>query len=201
MKRLFAALSAFLLIASLASCGGGDQPASSAATSSVAAASSEAEDTSSAAEESKDVSSKAASSAAASKAASKVTSSKAPAETTSSKQEGSTKKYASMKAYVESAEAQAELDATKEAVKAMGMDIKLTAEGDKMVYTYTYLQQMQFDETTKATLKEALNAQADTFKALANMIKTVVNVDSPSIVVRYLNADGTEITAQEFKAD
>ncbi len=197
MKRLFAALSAFLLIASLASCGGGDQPASSAATGSVAAVSSEAEDTSSAAEESKDVSSKAASSA----AASKVASSKAPIETPSSKQEGTSKKYASMKAYVESAEAQKEVESTKEAVKAMGMDIKLTAEGDKMVYTYTYLQQMQFDETTKATLKEALNAQADTFKALANMIKTVVNVDSPSIVVRYLNADGTEITAQEFKAD
>lgn len=213
MKKILAALSAFLLVVSLVSCGG-DQPASSAGTGSdTAVVSSEAEKNSGMTASTQDASSEAVSSVAVSSASnaskassskvtsSKTVSSKSATSTTSSKAETTTKKYPSMKAYVESAEAQAEIEASKEAIEAMGMSVKLTAEGDKMVYTYTYLQQLQIDDTVKAALKESLNAQTNTFTTLANTLKTVVDVSKPSIVLRYLNADGTEIISQEFKAD
>lgn len=44
-------------------------------------------------------------------------------------------------------------------------------------------------------------SQADTFKNVASSIKAAVEVENPVVVVRYLNADGSEIYSEEFAAE
>ena len=165
MKKILAALSTFLLVASLVSCGDSGKPSSSA------------------------------------DAGSGTTAVSSPAATTSSKATDSTKKFSSVKDYVESPDVQKELEAANQTVEAMGMTLKVTGDTSKMVYTYTYKQQLQVNDEVKNTLKTMLDGQKATFTAIANVLKSVVDVDNPSVVLRYLNADGTEILSQEFKAE
>lgn len=81
----------------------------------------------------------------------------------------------------------------------MGLDLKITGEGNKLIYTYTYATQLDEDGVAEQ-LKEGLNAQASTFEGVASNLKDVINVDNPVVVVTYLNKDGTVLHTQEFTA-
>ena len=99
-------------------------------------------------------------------------------------------KFASVEDYLANEQVQEQLQPSIDSVKNMGLDLKITGEGNKLIYTYTYATQLDEDGVAEQ-LKEGLNAQASTFEGVASNLKDVINVDNPVVVVTYLNKDGT----------
>lgn len=108
-------------------------------------------------------------------------------------------KFASVEDYLANEQVQEQLQPSIDSVKNMGLDLKITGEGNKLIYTYTYATQLDEDGVAEQ-LKEGLNAQASTFEGVASNLKDVINVDNPVVVVTYLNKDGTVLHTQEFTA-
>ena len=89
------------------------------------------------------------------------------------------------------------ITATVQEDGTLTMDI--VAEGNKLVYVYTYQTDLDI-EATKEALATAIEQQASVFENVAKEIKNAVNVENPIVEVRYLAKDGTEIYSQEFTA-
>ncbi len=109
-------------------------------------------------------------------------------------------KYATVEDFVNSDVLQNQLADLKTSLTQQGMDIAVTGEGNKLIYTYTYTDLTDTTGMAEA-LKEAMASQADTFKNVANSLKAAVAVDNPVVVVRYLDANGGEIYSEEFAAE
>ena len=108
-------------------------------------------------------------------------------------------KFASVEDYLANEQVQEQLQPSIDSVKNMGLDLKITGEGNKLIYTYTYATQLDEDGVAEQW-KEWLNAQASSFEGVASNLKDVINVDNPVVVVTYLNKDGTVLHTQEFTA-
>ncbi len=108
-------------------------------------------------------------------------------------------KMNSINDFVNTTEFQDQIEDLKETLRDQGLDMEITAEGNKLIYTYRYLVEVD-TETVKETLETGLDAQEGTFKAIAQSIATAVNVESPVIVVRYLDQEGNLICEREFAA-
>ena len=130
-----------------------------------------------------------------------VSSKEASSSEASASSEGSstavTGKYASVEEYVESDLFQTQLKSAMSSLS--GMDLKVTGEGDKLVYTYTYDEGIATDGLASA-LSSAMETQASTFESLASSLKLAVDVENPVVAVRYLAHDGTEIYSHEYTA-
>lgn len=113
---------------------------------------------------------------------------------------GSSKKYSSVEDFVNSDELQSEIAKAIESIEGMGIDLAVSAEGDKFVYTYTYEEIENFDGMADA-LEQGLNAEKKTFIDLANEIKGEVKVENPIVVVRYVDANGELVYEGEFAAE
>lgn len=109
-------------------------------------------------------------------------------------------KYATVAEYVASDELQSQLSSLKESLASSGMDIDITGEENKLIYTYTYPEGTPTDGLADG-LATAIEAQASTFKGVAASLKLVVDTDSPVVVVTYVTSDGTEIFTTEFTAE
>lgn len=109
-------------------------------------------------------------------------------------------KFASVEEYVASEELQSQLSTMKESLASSGMDISITGEGNKLIYTYTYPEGTPTDGLADS-LAAAIEGQTSTFKSVASALKLVVDVDSPVVVVSYVTSDGTEIFSTEFTAE
>lgn len=114
---------------------------------------------------------------------------------------GSTKPYDTMAAYVASDELQEQLGTLTRSMESSGMEVDIVAEGDKMVYVYTFVTQIDLTDAAVEALSNAISAQEDTFKEICTSIQTVVDVEKPVVAVRYINADGSKIFEQEFSAE
>ena len=106
-------------------------------------------------------------------------------------------KYASIADYVASDEVQKSI----ELLSGMeGLDIKLKANGNKMIYEYQYTtiaKQAGMEEA----LKSVLEGQKSVFINAANELKNEVNVDNPVVAVTYLDKNGDLIYSQDFAAN
>lgn len=109
------------------------------------------------------------------------------------------KKYKSVEAYVNSDEVQEVLDTLEGQMSGTGMSIEITAEGDKMVYTYTYDNVAKADGMAES-LESAMKAEDDTFQSTADEIKKVVKAKNPSVVIKYVDMNGEEIYSKEYVA-
>lgn len=172
--RLMACVVAFAMVLSLAACSG-DSKSSSSSKSESSAASSEVA-SSKAAESSE------ASSEASSKAATGVR----------------TEKYASVEEFLADPAVKDQLETMMSSL-GDGMDITLTGEGDKLIYTFTFSEEVDI-EATKAAMEEQMNSDtfATTFKGIAGTLPDAIDVANPSVVVTYNAVDGTEIYSQEY---
>ena len=112
------------------------------------------------------------------------------------------KKAASLEEYLTSI--QDEIDAQ---IAALGDDMKLEvkADGNKLVYSYQYAYDVAESLGVDInTVKEALDVQLvdesviSQFQDVLSDIQKVVP-SAEAVVVKYLNADGSEITSKEFK--
>ena len=102
--------------------------------------------------------------------------------------------------YVNSDLIQNQISSIKESLAESGMDMEVTGEDNKLIYTYTYSELTQVDGMADA-LASGLDAQADTFKSVAKSLKAAVDEENPVVVVRYMDANGDEIYSQEFAAE
>ncbi len=109
-------------------------------------------------------------------------------------------KYATVDEYVNSDAVQAELATVMEQMEGSGMQMDVYGDGNKLVYAYTY--DVEIDaEQAAPLLEEALAAEADTFEDVAASLKSAVDVENPTVVVTYLNPDGSVIYSAEFTAN
>ncbi len=109
------------------------------------------------------------------------------------------RKFDTMESFIASDVMQSQLKEAKDSVEDGTLTIDIVAEGDKLVYVYTYQQDIDVDYAKEA-LASALDQQASTFENVAKEIKNAVNIENPVVVVRYLTKDGSEIYSQEFTA-
>ena len=106
-------------------------------------------------------------------------------------------KYASIADYV----ALDEIQKSVELLNGMeGLDIKLKADGNKMIYEYTYTTIAKQTGMEEA-LKSALESQKNIFINAANELKNQVNIDNPIVTVTYLDKNGDLIYSQDFPAN
>lgn len=122
------------------------------------------------------------------------------AETQDNEKDSDSDKYASIEEYISSDAVQAELATLKESVAGQGLSMDITADGNKLIYTYTYTDVEKTDDMVTA-LKEGMVAQEASFTALADALKLEVDVENPVVVIEYLDANGEEIYSQEYTAE
>lgn len=108
--------------------------------------------------------------------------------------------YGSMAEYVNSDEVQSILDALKSQMTGSGMNIAITADGDKMIYTYTY-DSIEKQDGMAEQLESAMKTQESTFQSSANEIAKIVKADKPSVVISYVDCKGQIIYSREFTAE
>ncbi len=100
--------------------------------------------------------------------------------------------------YVKSDAVQSQMDTLKGSL-GEGMDIDVSAEGNKLVYTFTFGNLDGVDtETLSATLESGLEQQKSTFETVASQLKEAVKADDVSVLVEYVTGDGTALASKEF---
>lgn len=110
------------------------------------------------------------------------------------------KKYKSVEAYVKSSEVQDVLKQTESAMGS-GVDVDITADGDKMVYTFKYNTIELADQPDlSAQLESAMGTQDSTFQEAADDMKKLVKADKPSVVIEYVDKNDEVIFSKEYVA-
>lgn len=110
-------------------------------------------------------------------------------------------KAATVEDYLSKPEVKAQMDAMSESLGSSGMQIKISGEGNKLIYDYTFDAQQDVPDELKTALEDAMTAQASVFSSIATTLKTEAKVSDPVVVVRYLNADGSLILEKEYTAN
>lgn len=107
--------------------------------------------------------------------------------------------YDSMEEYASSDLVQNILNSTLEEYKTDEIGFAIRGEGNRLIYEYTYKTLAMTEEMTPL-LEEELEKQADALQSVADSLKDVVNVEQPTVVVRYLDMNGAQIAAREYTA-
>lgn len=79
-------------------------------------------------------------------------------------------------------------------------ELDVTVEGNTLVYTYTYSQNIDASLVDAVTqqLEESIDNSASTFTSVADMLEEESGIDGISVKVVYLNGDGTELMNKTF---
>ena len=109
------------------------------------------------------------------------------------------KEFSSISDYLNSDQVKTQLDSVKKQVEGSGMKIDVTAEGDKMVYTYTY-EKLEKTDGMAEQLESALKQQDSRFQNTCEEIKKYVDVDTAYVVIKYVDSKGTEIYSKEYSS-
>ena len=109
-------------------------------------------------------------------------------------------KFASMEEYAKSDAVQQQISSVQDMLGDSGMELSVTGEGNKLLYTYTCSGVTKSDALA-SSLESGLSAQEETFTSLASTLKGAVNVENPVVEVIYLDDAGEEIYSQEFAAE
>ncbi len=109
-------------------------------------------------------------------------------------------KYASISEFLADPDVSSQLESM---MSAMGddMQIDITGEGEKLVYTFTFTEELGDDlDSISAAMKEEMADESftATFEGIAASLSDAIEVTNPSVVVTYKAADGTEIYSQEY---
>ena len=114
--------------------------------------------------------------------------------------DASGKKFATVADFANSEEVQTQLELQKKSLDGSSMDIAITGEGNRLIYTLTYLE-LENGDGMAEELQQGLEAERETFVSVAKSIKLAVDVEDPIVVVQYLDSGGNEIYSAEFTAD
>ena len=108
-------------------------------------------------------------------------------------------KYTSIEAYISDPTIKSALDSAMPTDDTFTLEIK--AEGESLVYEYKYTETYEEIELMKETLESSASSMESSMVSVANTLKSIVDVENPKVVMRYLNGDGTLISEIEFGAD
>ena len=121
----------------------------------------------------------------------------------SSEAQAGTGTFATVADYLADPAMKQQLDALAEALEGSGMTMTIEAEGNALVYDYTFSTEM--DDATReaaaAALEDSLAQQADTFSSIAATLQQAVETDGVSVIVRYRDSNGDLLTEQSFPAN
>ncbi len=106
--------------------------------------------------------------------------------------------YDSVEEYLQSDIMQQMLETLKSSMQ--DVDIEVTANGNTLQYVYTYETEMDKD-VIGPILDKQMEAQASTFKGIAQQVKSVVNVDEVLVEVIFLNPDQTVLSKTTFSSE
>ncbi len=114
-------------------------------------------------------------------------------------------RYATIQDFLESDVMQNQLQKLQNTLEESGLNLQITAEGNKLVYTYVFDSLGELGDAgidlMAGLLEDAMEEQRGTFEQLANSLKLAVDMDDPVVEVRYLAPDGTVIYSAEFNGD
>lgn len=106
--------------------------------------------------------------------------------------------YDSVEDYLKTEEMQKMLDSLRASVS--GMNIEVSAQGNMLIYTYTYEEAMD-PATIGPILDEQMEKQASTFQMVAKQVKLVVSADEVLVQVVFQNPDGTVLSDTQFSSE
>jgi len=89
---------------------------------------------------------------------------------------------------------QAELDEAIALTRAMGMELEISTDGDILIYTYTFIQEVDVDLFILDTTDLRATAETDILPEMSDF-----GVDNPAVRFVYLNADGSLLDEFEFR--
>ena len=107
------------------------------------------------------------------------------------------KGYDTVADYINSDTVQKELETAKEAIEGSGMNLTITADGNKLVYTYKYDDVEKMDGMAEQ-LESAMSAQDSTFQNVADEMAKVVSASPVSVVIEYVDCNDEMIYSKEY---
>ena len=98
-------------------------------------------------------------------------------------------KDAALEKYFQTDEMQEMVQEAKDSVEGSGMSIEILAEGNTLIYEYTF-EEDSFDDSMLDAVKEqlvsGLESTASTFEEIASDLNDELKVENSKVVVRYL---------------
>ena len=112
-------------------------------------------------------------------------------------------KDAALEKYFQTDEMQEMVQEAKDSVEGSGMSIEILAEGNTLIYEYTF-EEDSFDDSMLDAVKEqlvsGLESTASTFEGIASDLNDELKVENSTVVVRYLY-NGETLVESEYTAD
>lgn len=112
-------------------------------------------------------------------------------------------KDAALEKYFQTDEMQQMVQEAKDSVEGSGMSIEILAEGNTLIYEYTF-EDGSFDESMIDAVKEqlvsGLESEASTFEGIASDLNDELKVDNSKVVVRYFY-NGESLAESEYSAN
>lgn len=112
-------------------------------------------------------------------------------------------KDAALEKYFQTDEMQEMVQEAKDSVEGSGMSIEILAEGNTLIYEYTF-EEDSFDDSMLDAVKEqlvsGLESTASTFEGIASDLNDELKVENSTVVVRYLY-NGETLADSEYTAD
>ena len=112
-------------------------------------------------------------------------------------------KDAALEEYFQTDEMQEIIQDAKDSVEGTGMSIELLAEGNTLIYEYTFEENNFNDselDTVTDQLVSRLESYASTFEGIASDLNDELKVENSTVVVRYLY-NGETLAESEYTAD
>ena len=112
-------------------------------------------------------------------------------------------KDAALENYFQTDVMQEMVQEAKDSVEGSGMSIEILAEGNTLIYEYTF-EEDSFDDSMLDAVKEqlvsGLESTASTFEGIASDLNDELKVENSTVVVRYLY-NGETLAESEYTAD
>lgn len=112
-------------------------------------------------------------------------------------------KDAALEKYFQTDQMQEMVQEAKDSVEGSGMSIEILAEGNTLIYEYTF-EEDSFDDSMLDAVKEqlvsGLESTASTFEGIASDLNDELKVENSTVVVRYLY-NGETLAESEYTAD
>ena len=109
-------------------------------------------------------------------------------------------KDAALEEYFQTDEMQEMIQEAKDSVEGSGMSIELLAEGNSLIYEYTF-EEDSFDDSmldaVKDQLVSGLESTASTFEGIASDLNEELKIDNSKVIVRYLY-NGETLVESEY---
>lgn len=112
-------------------------------------------------------------------------------------------KDAALEEYFQTDEMQEMVQEAKDSVEGSGMSIEILAEGNTLIYEYTFEENNFNDselDTVTDQLVSGLESYASTFEGIASDLNDELKVENSTVVVRYLY-NGETLAESEYTAD